>query len=364
MATSSENLDEFVQPVMLAVVAGALIVVTTLFHYLTDMHDVAFHNVYRRVYYVPIVLAAFAYGTRGGLAASLLAALAYMPHAFFMTHRDPAPAVDKVLEIVLYIGIGLLAGWLVDRQKRAQRQLEHSLERRDELETQLVRAAKLGALGNLTAGLAHEIRNPLASILGSAEALAGEFGPEHRKHKMGELLLKEINRLNKVVTDFLDFARPSELEVEIVEIPEVVGEVVQLTSHASREAGVEVDVQVKTGRVRADRDQLAQVMLNLLLNAYQAVDEVDEPCVRVVSRTRTMGGETYTCIGVADNGPGVDDEFVEKVFEPYYTSREGGTGLGLSISSTIMERHGGFLDLERDGDETIMWMCFPEARDA
>ncbi len=342
-------------------VAALLTGLTTLFHYLTDMQDVAFHNFYRRAYYVPIVLAAFGFGWKGGLVASIVASVAYIPHAFFMAHRDPAPTVDKVLEIVLYIGIGLLAGWLVDRQKRAQRQLRASLERRDELETQLVRAAKLSALGNLTAGLAHEIRNPLASIQGSAEALASEFGPEHRKHRMGELLLGEIQRLNRVVSDFLNFARPTELEVQDVDLTRVAEEVVELTSHASKEAGARVVVELGHTRVKADRDQLAQVLLNLVLNAYDAVSEVDQPEVCILSEPRSLGGDNYVCVGVIDNGPGIADDRVEEVFEPYFTERDGGTGLGLSISSTIMERHGGFLDYERRGDETIMWMCFPEA---
>lgn len=260
----------------------------------------------------------------------------------------------------MYIGIGLLAGWLVDRRERVRRELEASILRRDQLETRLVRAGKLSALGDLTAGLAHEIRNPLASILGSAEALADEFGPEHRKHKMAKLLLKEINRLSGVVTGFLEFARPSDLEVELVDVSEVLEEVVRLTAHVGKGARLSVEISVGNMRIKADRNQFAQVLLNLLLNAYQAVEKVDNAKVRVISRTRSAGGETYLCLGVVDDGPGIEDERVERVFEPYFTGRPDGTGLGLSISSIIMERHGGFLDYERHRDETIMWMSFPE----
>ena len=144
----------------------------TLAHYTTDSHDIAYHNVFRRLYYVPVVLAAFGWGLRGGLAVATLASLAYIPHAFFLEHHhDPAPAVDKILEIVLYLVVGAMTGWLVGRERRAVSRLEHLLEERAELEQELVRAGKLSALGELLAGVAHEIRNPLASIMGAAEAL-------------------------------------------------------------------------------------------------------------------------------------------------------------------------------------------------
>lgn len=349
-------------------VALVLIVVVTIFHYITDPHAVEFHNVYRRLYYIPIVLAAFAYGLRGGIGAAVLASLAYMPHAFFMAHRDPSPALDKALEMILYVGIGGLTGWLVGRQKEILRALERSLEERDALEESLVRAGKLSALGQLTSGLAHEIRNPLASIMGSAESLAEEFDEEHRKHRLAQVMLKEIDRLNSVVDDFLAFARPGEPEDGEADLAKVVEEVGELTEPQARSEEVEVSVDLEADRwlVRADAGQVSQVVLNLFLNAYQAFGRADfdtahRPRVEVAAEGRTVGGRDFACLIIRDNAGGIPAELRDRIFDPYFTTRDEGTGLGLSVSSRIVEAHEGFIDLEVDEEAgtTTFFVCWP-----
>ncbi len=348
-----------------ASVAIALIVLVTAFHYLTDPHAVEFHNVYRRLYYIPIVLAAFSHGLAGGLLAGVVASLAYLPHAFFLEHRSPSPAIDKILEMVLYVGIGGLTGWLVGRQRDIQRALERSLEERDALEESLIRAGKLSALGQMTSGLAHEIRNPLASIMGSAEALVDEFDEDHRKHRMGQVLLAEIERLNGVVEDFLEFARPGSPEVSKADLLEVAAEVAELTAPQARDGDVDVDVRIapKTW-VAADPSQLSQVVLNFLLNAYQAYERGSAPPGeprRVVMdvESRRVGETHFVCLGVRDNAGALAESDVERIFDPYVTGRDGGTGLGLSVSSRIIEAQDGFIDVDVDDDTTTFWACIP-----
>jgi K+-sensing histidine kinase KdpD len=144
----------------------------TMGHYLTSPHSVTLHQLYRRLYYLPVVLMAFVGGWRGGLYASLAVALTYAPHAFLMPHHlDPASTGDKASELLLYVLVGLLSGGLVDREREAQRELLEALRARESLEEALVRAAKLSALGQLLTGVSHELRNPLASILGATEGL-------------------------------------------------------------------------------------------------------------------------------------------------------------------------------------------------
>ena len=354
------------------VVGAVLTIAITSFHYLTDSHAVEFHNVYRRLYYIPILILAFSRGLPGGLIGALVVSVAYIPHAFLSHHADPAPTIDKVLEIVLYLVVGGLTGWLVGRQQKAQRALEREVEAREALERQLVRAGRLSALGQLTSGLAHEIRNPLASILGSAEALATEFGPEHRKHRMAQLLLKEINRLGRVVNDFLRFARPGSAERVRVDFSELAREVVELTSMQAESAGVQVGVSIEPGVavVDADRTQMAQVLLNILLNAYQAIEATrggEDPIVgrvSILSQRRTIAGAGYLCVGVEDNGPGIAPEQIEDVFNPYFTTRVEGTGLGLSISSRIVESHGGFVDIESEAGRTVVWICLEDGAES
>jgi two-component system, NtrC family, sensor histidine kinase HydH len=348
-------------------VAGVAIVGVTFFHYITDSYAVEFHNVYRRLYYIPIVLAAFSHGLKGGVGAAVVASLAYAPHAFFMAHSDPAPTLDKVLEMVLYVAIGGLTGWLVNRQSEIRQALERSLEERDVLEESLVRAGKLSALGQLTAGLAHEIRNPLASIMGSAEAVAAEFDEEHRKYRMGQLLLAEIDRLNRVVSDFLRFARPGEPQRVAVDPMELAGEVRELTAARAKHLQVDVELAADTAptTVLADPDQIRQVILNFFLNAYGAIEEHDhdghyEPEISVIYQRRQVGGRRLFCLGVRDNGPGVAEEVRDKIFDPYFTTRDEGTGLGLSVSSRIAEAHDGFIDVTTASPGATFWLCLPE----
>lgn len=353
------------QNLIITAASLGLMLCVTAVHYMTDIHAVAFHNVYRRLYYLPIVLAAFGYGLRGGLGVATLSSLAYLPHAFFMPHhhRDPAPDIDKLLEIALYLAVGALTGWLVERQRQVQRRLEQSLKERDVLEAQLVRAGKLSALGELTSGLAHELRNPMASILGSAEALAAEFEPTHRKHRIAQLMLSEIDRLNRVVTDLLSFARPAKPTTQPTDIKTLIQRVEQLWQHQPDHQSVVWDDALTPGQliVEADPDQLVQVILNLVLNAAQAMQAQREPTptVRFYTQTRELGERRACALAIEDNGPGIPPEHIAQIFDPYFTTRHEGSGLGLSISHRIMELHGGFLDVESQPQKTTFWLVFP-----
>lgn len=348
-------------------IAGVVLMFSvTAFHYTTDPQLVELHSVYRRLYYIPIVLFAFSYELRGGLGAGLFACVAYFPHAFLMTHGSPAPPSDKILEMLLYLGIGGLSGWFVRRQHKAQRALRQSLRERDALEENLVRAAKLSALGQLTSGLAHEIRNPLASIMGSAETLAEEFDEDHPKHRLGQVMLKEIDRLNQVVDDFLAFARPGEPERGRADLVDIVDEVRELTGPQARDREIQFEMEADSGELIAEADpsQVSQVVLNIFLNAYQAFDRLEAdrpPTVTVMSETRTVSGTDYACLGIRDNAGGIPPTMREQIFDPYFTTRDDGTGLGLSVSSRIVDAHDGFIDLEVDDTRgtTTFWICLP-----
>ncbi len=352
-------------------VALTITAAITAGHWLTDMHEVAFHNVYRRLYYIPILLAAFARGVPGGVGVALVAVAAYAPHAFFSHHRDPAPEIDKLMEIVLYLTIGALTGWLVGRQRRAQRALERALGEREALWAQLVRAGKLSALGELTAGLAHELRNPLAAIQAGVESLAREFEPPHPKHRVVGLVRGQIDRLDRVVSDFVNFARPSAPARRIIDPHEQAREVVGLMSHRASRHAIDLEVAFGPGEVAvwADPDQLTQALLNLTLNACQAIEEHvvasgappegGQWRVTIVREVRQVQGRAYLALGVRDHGPGVPEALREQIFDPYFTTRAAGCGLGLSISSRLMAAHGGGLEVVSEPGQTTFWIVLP-----
>jgi two-component system sensor histidine kinase HydH len=323
---------------------GAIAAVTTA-HYLTNPHAHQLHDIYRRLYYLPIILAAFHRGLRGGLVAATVVSAAYAPHAFGHISHDPASTTQKVLEMFLYFAVGAVTGALVSRWQAARRQLEgtaqelrQSLEQLRSTEEQLVQTAKLAAVGRLSAGLAHEIRNPLASIRGSAEVLAEDFPGQHPKRRLLEVLVGETARLNDVLSRFLAFARPLPLERQEFEVLPEIDAVITLLQ-GQREGQ---QVRILRGRtpegplrLRADREQLRQVLLNVLLNGCQAAGEGGE--VRVDCEA---AGPTCR-ISVHDTGPGFTSEGLANAFTPFFTTKAQGTGLGLAISHRIIESHGG-----------------------
>ncbi|MEM1349243.1 MAG: histidine kinase dimerization/phospho-acceptor domain-containing protein [Myxococcota bacterium] len=340
-----------------------LAVCITLAHYTTDVHDVVFHNVFRRLYYVPVVLAAFGAGVRGGVGSAVVVSLAYIPHAFLLAHhQDPAPAVDKVLEIGLYLVVGSLTGWLVERERRARLRLERTLSERAELERELVRSGKLSALGELLAGVAHEIRNPLASIMGAAQALERHVLDGERGRRYVDLQLREIARLQRVVSNFLAFARARAPDRQVFSLERLIEDIVSLTRHQGEEGSFAIDPSVLGVDLDADRDQVSQILLNLTLNAIQC--RGDRPFeIMFLYRERSVAERAHDGIGVGDRGVGVPAELEEKIFEPFFTTRSSGSGLGLSLSSRMAEAHGGFMELERGDGETIFWLYLPREVD-
>ena len=341
--------------------AIVLVVVITLGHYTTNSHDVVFHNVYRRLYYLPVVLSAFGFGLRGGILCALACSLAYIPHAFLISghhHHDPAPMEDKAMEIGLYMLVGTMTGWLVERQNESRRKLERSLKERDQLERQLVRAGRLSALGELLAGVAHELRNPLAAILGAAEALERDLDKNPRHERLVGLQLRELKRLDRVVKNFLMFAQDASHAPQSLLLGELLEEVIQLAGHRPERVRFEGHKEVGKHRVFADRDQLVQVLLNVVLNAIFA-SEGEDVHVRFLWEEQRIGERTYARIGVQDDGPGIAPEHLEEVFNPYFTTRPSGSGLGLSISSSLVDAHEGFLDVESVPGCTTFWISLP-----
>jgi len=324
------------------------IALISVLHYLASPYAYQLHDIYRRLYYLPIIVAAFVHGWRGALIAALVVSAAYVPHAFGHISHDPATPTQKTAEILLYFAVGLTTGTLVSRLERSQRDLQESLAQLRSAEDQLVRAAKLAAVGTLSAGLAHEIRNPLASIKGSAEFLADDFPEGHPKRGLLRVLVEESDRLNQVLTRFLTFARPRPLDRREFDLrPELDALSALLQGHdAARSVSLRFDVRPDVARIRGDPEQLRQVLLNVILNACQAAGEGGSVDVRCTTADGSCRLEVH------DSGPGFSAEAAEDAFTPFYTTKAHGTGLGLAISHRIVDSHGGRITLrnhERGG---------------
>ena len=337
----------------LSTIATLLLLVSAL-HYLTTTQMVNAHDVYRRLYYVPIVLGGVWFALRGGIVTAVLASLLYMPHVLFHWQHNPTIAVEQYLEIVLYNVIGCLTGFLAERERRqklryqkAAETLENSYlklrEQADqiiEIEDQLRRADRLSALGELSAGMAHEIRNPLGSIKGTAEILRDGVAADDPKLEFAEILIREVDRLNQVLEDFLRFAKPRPVETGHFSLGEVVNDVLDLTRQQALRSQIEVQVELDEERELPGRgEQIKQALLNLVLNAIQAMPSGG------ILKVSSTNFEHKIHIQVSDNGPGIAAENRERIFNPFVTTRDSGTGLGLAITQRIVQGHGGHIVL-------------------
>ena len=329
--------------------------VITVLHYRTGAHHAWGHDVLRRLYYLPILFAAFAGGLRGGVTVSVFASLVYVPHAFTsLLVQDPADALEKGLEILLYNIVAVVAGLLVDRERRERRQQERlatrlgdALAEQRRIEAQLIRAGKLGALGEMTAGIAHEIKNPLHALKGTAEILRDAVPENVPERRMLELHIAEIDRLGQTADRFLSFARPMPADRRPVEPESLIDRVASLVSTQARKEGVETVVATDRAgdlpNVMGDPDLLVQLLLNIALNGVQAMAPGGGGTLTFSAGTERQGGREHVRIRVANTGPPIPEENLERIFDPFYTTKDGGTGLGLSICSRIADEHEGAL---------------------
>lgn len=214
-----------------------------------------------------------------------------------------------------------------------------------ELQTELTRQAHLAAIGNLSAAIAHEIRNPLAAISGSVELLRSEMEAESSGMMLSEIVVREVERLNKLVTEFLDYARPRPLERMEVDVEELVASTIKVFLQDTSVVGdaMEVELIVEPGeRVDAELDgeRMRQVFWNLLRNAAQA--NGGKGTIRVhVRASREPSRTDVVVVTVVDAGEGFREDVLERLFEPFFTTKVGGTGLGLATCQRIVQAHGG-----------------------
>lgn len=452
----------------------------------------AIHLLLRKLYYVPVLYAAFVFGWRGGLIAGFAAALLFAPHAQASMGGLTGSNVDNLLEMLGFVAFGFLFGWvreseekragdlrmvsselenayrlleeraiqLVNTQRYTQAILQSitsgvitvgpdgsvttvnsageralgmseedivprplgslfeddggleaalhqvlegaspqfvgemtmrtvggktlharvSIARMKDDEGQvlgavvsiedlsevkaltdhLIRADRLAAMGELTAGVAHEVRNPLGIIKASVQLARESDGQPERFAEVVEVIEHEIDRLDRVIKALLDFGRPSAPELRPIEVKPVLEDVVLFTQRFADQADVAIELSYGPGElwVIGDPDQLKQVFVNLVSNAVQAMTGTGGTI-----QLRAWGDREYVHISVADTGPGMPAGVAERVFDPFFSTRDEGTGLGLTIVHRIIDQHGGRIEVSSaEGQGTIFTVTLPACR--
>jgi signal transduction histidine kinase len=322
--------------------------------------EISINSIYYPIYYVPVVTAAIYYGPGATLLWTTFASLAYcsyLPPALQEYQLTPAGQATLAVRILFFFLAAMLVNRFVSENRRQMQRyqavsedLAESNRRLQQAQADARRAERLAALGQLSAGLAHEIRNPLGVIKGSAEMLTQKVGESPAiAAELAGYISSEVNRLNALVTRFLEFARPSRLEVQVVEVAAIVDRALESVRAQFPDAAVTVEKRyaAELPAIQADEQLCEQIFVNLILNAYQSMLPEGGKLGLTISAA-AADGRPGVEIAVDDTGPGVPEELREQIFNPFVTSKQDGVGLGLAIVAKIVDDHRGTIHLETE----------------
>jgi len=323
--------------VILVCVAGV-----SLLFYLTPLRLYLLQELLTRFYYIPIVLGGLWFGLWGGVRVSFLVTLICIPHAFLAFGYNKALLYDEVLELILFNVVGPVVGDLRDRERR-QQALNRKLQ-------------ALATLGETVSSVAHEMKNMLLPIRGFLRRIRENQNPGSKEASYLEIVDQESAKLEKMVKDMLAFGRFAPLQKEDVEVQALAEEMQQIMDEEFRDNGVRLVCRCQEGikKVSLDREKVRQALANLLQNALHASPKGEE--VRLLVQT----DQRILQMVVEDEGAGIPKEHLDRIFQPFFTTKPQGTGLGLAITHQIVKDHGGDIRVESTpGSGTRVSMSFP-----
>src|SRR5208282_887747 len=321
---------------------------------------IAIESSYYPVYYLPVVTAAVYFDTIGTLTWTTLASAAYCSYLIpVLVYKEyelsPSGETELGLRILFFYLAGLVVNrFAVERRRQTERYQRLATElaemnlQLEQAQAEARRSERLAALGQLSAGLAHEIRNPLGIIKGSAEMLNRKLASaDPLSSELAGYISGEVNRLNALVARFLDFARPLRLERRPVDAAPVIERALKSAREQYPNAAVRIErnFSPEAPRLALDEAMAEQVFLNLAVNAIEAMGE-SGGTLGVTVRAAESDGRTGAEIDFRDTGPGVPETMREQIFNPFVTTKKTGVGLGLSIVSKIVDEHSGTIRLD------------------
>ncbi len=327
------------------------------------------------VLFLPVISAATSFGLLGTGLCSLAACGLYLSFLLFLGPDEYIPP-DQMDELILRVLVLLVVGFLTNQLAESNRQearksqavaekLAEANRHLEEAEAQVRRSDRLAALGQLTAGLAHELRNPLGTLKTSAELLERKVAAENEiAREMAGYITQEVDRINSLITRFLDFARPRNLRLETSDVHQMLDRSIARFDREKTGAAASVTVfknySPDVPPVRLDTELMEHVITNLLSNAAQASPA--GAVVTVKTRLADAPEGRKAEIAVIDRGSGIDPKHLENIFNPFFTTKAEGVGLGLAIVSKIVDEHGGQITVESTlGEGSVFRVYLPVA---
>lgn len=278
------------------------------------------------------------------LAEKLVAAQDAAFNGFFAGSRAALGALQKVLQLSLVLLLLVVVAFAVLFYRAVVTPLRLQL---DQSQAAIEKQERLASLGVLAAGVAHEIRNPLTAIKFRLFSLKGALPPPLRENEDVTIIQNEISRLERIVKEFLLFARPSEPQFASVPVDRLLQETRDLLQPEMQKRGIELHLEPPADGLplRADKQQIQQVLINLIQNAADAIGRDGTITLRARTGASSMVKQSQPrlLLEVSDTGQGIPPEVEKRLFDPFFSTKEGGTGLGLAIAARIVEKHGGFI---------------------
>ncbi|RMH59385.1 MAG: hypothetical protein D6679_01985 [Candidatus Hydrogenedentota bacterium] len=298
------------------------------FHFKSIQVNTPLHAIHYRLLYLPVLLSAVWFGRVGGILTALIVTAVFLPHIILRHAYDPFTDANVYLEFFIINVVGWLVGELVTRRIR--------------VEGELAEARRLASLGEIAAGIAHEIKNPAQTIRGALD-LALKLDEPEARNELLTTARKETERLDTLASGFMALSRPPTPRIVDADLPELLRRTEERFRLPGGREGIEVIC--KGGEaprsLRCDPEQISQVLLNLFSNAAAAMR--GEGVIHVELREEPRG---WLRIIVTDSGKGIEEGMEKEIFVPFRSKRPGGTGLGLPVSRGIIEAHGGRLEYD------------------
>ncbi|MEW5745083.1 MAG: HAMP domain-containing sensor histidine kinase [Nitrospirota bacterium] len=321
-----------------AIVLSALAI--TYLHYVTIPEIHALHNIYRELYYIPVLLGALVFGLKGAVGAYILCAVLYLPYVFLADWTgSPLHEADRLLHFLFTGLFASLAGFLIDRERRQRRELQ--------------REHDLATIGRVATTIVHDLKTPLITVHGFARRIRDGKGDVLSAARE---ILDAAQTMQRIVFDVLDFARPIRFELKEEDARSIVDKACQSCKEKAAVMGITLSAELPgyPVNVEVDRFYLERALVNLITNALEASGKGQAVLVRALHEEASLR------ITIKDEGTGMDDEALENIFVPFFTRKSKGTGLGMSLAKKIVEGHYGTIRItSREGAGTEAMITLP-----